>query len=111
MDELVIKEHNFQVAKNKIQSYAESAPKSVTIPRVKETAGLFGLRDHKVTGPELNQCMGEVQTSLISLNNATKAIISEFKEVYNAFEAFVDSNVDFPQIVIEKGATKRGIQR
>ena len=23
----------------------------------------------------------------------------------------VDSNVDFPQIVIEKGATKRGIQR
>ena len=26
-------------------------------------------------------------------------------------ELFVDSNVDFPQIVIEKGATKRGIQR
>ena len=24
---------------------------------------------------------------------------------------YVDSNVDFPQIVIEKGATKRGIQR
>ena len=26
-------------------------------------------------------------------------------------ETAVDSNVDFPQIVIEKGATKRGIQR
>ena len=26
-------------------------------------------------------------------------------------EVAVDSNVDFPQIVIEKGATKRGIQR
>ena len=26
-------------------------------------------------------------------------------------KAAVDSNVDFPQIVIEKGATKRGIQR
>lgn len=25
--------------------------------------------------------------------------------------SIVDSNVDFPQIVIEKGATKRGIQR
>lgn len=105
MDELVIKEHNFQVAKNKIQSYAESAPKSVTIPRVKETAGLFGLRDHKVTGPELNQCMGEVQTSLISLNNATKAIISEFKEVYNAFEALDKDYIS--GIVISVNAAKK----
>ena len=105
MDELVIKEHNFQVAKNKIQSYAESAPKSVTIPRVKETAGLFGLRDHKVTGPELNQCMGEVQTSLISLNNATKAIISELKEVYNAFEALDKDYIS--GIVISVNAAKK----
>ena len=87
MDKLEIKEHNFQVAKSKIQNYANSAPKNVTLPKVKETARLFGMIDHRVTGPELNQCMGEVQSSLISLNCTTKAIISEFKNVYNAFEA------------------------
>ena len=31
------------------------------------------------------------------------------KRLFN--KSTVDSNVDFPQIVIEKGATKRGIQR
>lgn len=86
MRELEIKKHSFEVAKSNIQKYAESAHTGVTLPRVKTDAGLFGWRDHKVTGEELNECMGEIQTSLISLNNASNAIISEFKEVYNAFE-------------------------
>lgn len=36
-------------------------------------------------------------------------IADKIKEVVR--NTSVDSNVDFPQIVIEKGATKRGIQR
>ena len=50
--------------------------------------------------------------------NAFKIHVFFFKNHINltiGFEisnsASVDSNVDFPQIVIEKGATKRGIQR
>ena len=38
---------------------------------------------------------------------ATTTLIASRAGVTHA----VDSNVDFPQIVIEKGATKRGIQR
>ena len=33
------------------------------------------------------------------------------REAETSLSLVVDSNVDFPQIVIEKGATKRGIQR
>ena len=42
-------------------------------------------------------------------NEIEKAKYSDitWRKIYKA----VDSNVDFPQIVIEKGATKRGIQR
>lgn len=42
------------------------------------------------------------------------SFIELFKEnqaKYIRFAYSVDSNVDFPQIVIEKGATKRGTQR
>lgn len=87
MDELIIQKHNFELAKNKIQEYANSSPRNVILPRVKEDGGFLNWGDHKVTGTELNKCMSQVQTSLISLNDASKAIISEFKEVYNAFEA------------------------
>ena len=51
----------------------------------------------------------------------TNVYVEELEETENArqescqmrYQAVlgVDSNVDFPQIVIEKGATKRGIQR
>ena len=40
----------------------------------------------------------------LGFNNAVVDVKSIMGEV-------VDSNVDFPQIVIEKGATKRGTQR
>ena len=87
MDELVVKEHDFQAAKSKIQKYVETAPKDVALPRVREDGGFLNWGDHKVTGTEFNQCIGQVQTSLIALNSSTKAVISEFKEVYKAFEA------------------------
>ena len=87
MDELVIKEHDFQAAKSKIQDYVKTAPKDVALPRVREDGGFLNWGDHKVTGTEFNQCIGQVQTSLIALNSSTKAVISEFKEVYKAFEA------------------------
>ena len=41
------------------------------------------------------------EPSIIALESKTDAL----------YAIGVDSNVDFPQIVIEKGATKRGIQR
>ena len=87
MDELVIKEHDFQAAKSKIQKYVETAPKDVALPSVREDGGFLNWGDHKVTGTEFNQCIGKVQKSLIDLNSSTKAVISEFKEVYKAFEA------------------------
>ena len=48
--------------------------------------GLFGWGDHKVTGSEMNNFIGVVQDKLISVNSSLRNIISEFKEVYNAFD-------------------------
>lgn len=87
MGELIIKEHNFIRAKNKIQAYSSSVPTDVRLQRVAERGGLFRLGDHRVTGEEMNKFASDVQNALIGINNRTKSIISEFKEVYNAFEA------------------------
>lgn len=87
MEEIDIRKHDFQLAKSNIQRYANSTPEGVVLPRVDTGGRIFGWGNHMVTGTELNKCMEEIQRSLISLNNVSKGIIFEFKEVYNAFEA------------------------
>lgn len=47
---LVIKEHDFQEAKNALKRYTEQAKEEVELSRVPTDGGLFNLGDHKVTG-------------------------------------------------------------
>ena len=55
--------------------------------------------------------MRERKTYLLRWNPAISSFKMEaYKDALSTYPD-VDSNVDFPQIVIEKGATKRGIQR
>lgn len=84
---LVIKEHNFQAAKNSLKRYTEKAKKDVELKRVPTDGGLFNLGSHKVTGEELNDRMSQVQTYLINLNDLSQGLIDEFGEVYKAFES------------------------
>ena len=106
MGELVIKEHNFVTAKDKIQEYASKTPKDVSLPRVQEDGGILNWGSHKVTGKEFNQFAGQVQKSLISLNGLSKTIVSEFKEVYNAFEALDKDYISGIVIAVNRSFTK-----
>lgn len=83
---LVIKEHDFQEAKNSLKKYTEQAKKEVEVSRVPNDGGLFNLGDHRVTGSELNKITTQIQDYLISLNNLNQGLVDEFGEVYNAFE-------------------------
>ena len=83
---LVIKEHDFQEAKNALKRYTEQAKEEVELSRVPTDGGLFNLGDHKVTGSELNRITTQIQDYLISLNHLSQGLVDEFGEVYKAFE-------------------------
>lgn len=84
---LVIKEHNFQAAKNSLKKYTEKAKKDVELKSVPTDGGLFNLGSHKVTGEELNGITSQIQTYLVNLNSLSQGLIDEFGKVYKAFES------------------------
>ena len=86
MDKALIKRHNFEVSKKKIETFSNNLPSNPAFDRVEVDGGLFGLGDHKVTGNEMNNFIGKVQYKLIAVNTSLRSIISEFREVYEAFD-------------------------
>ena len=86
MDKALIKRHNFEVSKKNIETFSNSLPSNPAFDRVEVDGGLFGLGDHKVTGNEMNKFIDKVQDKLISVNESLTSIISEFREVYKAFD-------------------------
>lgn len=98
MGELVIKQHNFENAKNEIKKFSEQTTTELDLKRVDDSKGVgeflgdwflgrgIGL-DHKVTGEELNQLTTQIQTHLCSINNTQIKMVKEFGQVYSALEA------------------------
>ena len=86
MDKALIKRHNFEVSKKNIETFSNSLPSNPAFDRVEVDGGLFGLGDHKVTGNEMNKFIDKVQDKLISVNESLTSIISEFREVYKAYD-------------------------
>ncbi|NDV63803.1 hypothetical protein [Bacteroides sp. 224] len=89
MSKALIQKHNFEIAKGNIEKFSKNLPSNPSFNRVEVDGGLFGWGDHKVTGSEMNKFIGIVQDKLISVNSSLRAIMGEFKEVYNAFD-FLD---------------------
>lgn len=87
MDEIIIQKHNFDIAKNKIREFINNLPANPNFDMVKVDGGLFNWGKHKVTGEEMNQFIGEVQSRIISVNNALRDISKEFQDIYNAFDS------------------------
>lgn len=87
MNELEIKRHSFDVAKNRLKEFSERKEAELAIDRVRTDGGFFGLGDHKVTGYELNNRLESIQGHLIDLNTTNNKTIKEFREVYNALDA------------------------
>lgn len=84
---LVLKTHDFELAKNTLRQFTERSNKQIELSRVPTDGGLFNLGNHKVTGDELNGITSQIQSYLISINELSQGIIDEFGEVYKAFEA------------------------
>lgn len=87
MNEIVIKKHNFELAKNRLKDFSEKREAELSIDRVKTDGGFLGLGDHKVTGYELNNRIETIQNHLIDINSTNNKTIKEFREIYNALEA------------------------
>lgn len=87
LDSIIIKEHDFQEAKNSLKKYIEQSLKEIELSKVPNDGGLFNLWDHKVTGTELNNITLQISNYISNLNDLIQNIINEFEQVYKAFES------------------------
>ena len=93
MDELVIKTHDFDEAKEKIRRFTNGACTNLSLDKVDEKKGVgervfdvfFGgdyRSEHKVTGEELNKVTTKIQKHLENVNTTQLGLIKEFRHVY-----------------------------
>ncbi|MDY6232177.1 hypothetical protein [Peptostreptococcus porci] len=86
MNEIAIKRHSFDLAKNRLKEFSEKTEAELEIDKVRTDGGFFGLGDHKVTGYELNRRLETIQEHFIAVNTTSTKVIKEFREVYNALD-------------------------
>lgn len=86
MNEIAIKRHSFNLAKNRLKEFSEKTEAELEIDKVRTDGGFLGLGDHKVTGYELNRRLETIQEHFIAVNTTNNKVIKEFREVYNALD-------------------------
>lgn len=86
MNEIAIKRHSFDQAKNRLKEFSEKTEAELEIDKVRTDGGFLGLGDHKVTGDELNSRLETIQKHFIAVNTTNNNVIKEFREVYNALD-------------------------
>ena len=87
MNEIEIKKHNFELAKNRLKEFSEKKEAEIAIEKVETDGGFLWLFDHNVTGDEFNDRMEVIQKHLIDIYTTNNKTIKEFGEVYNALDA------------------------
>lgn len=87
MNEIVIKKHNFELAKNRLKEFSEKKEAEIAIDKVSTSGGFLGMGNHKVTGYEFNSRIETIQNHLIDINTTNNKTIKEFREIYNALDA------------------------
>jgi hypothetical protein len=85
MNEIAIKQHSFEIAKNRLKEFSENTETKLTLEPV-DTDGFFPFSDHRVTGQELNDKLVDIQKHFTTINETNNKIIREFREVYNALD-------------------------
>lgn len=109
MSNLVIKTHNFEIAKKGLKEFSQKKAEELKLNTVRTDGGFLGLGDHKVTGSELNNRLSTIQNLLIELNSTNNRTIKEFGQVYSALEAL---DKDYIQaILISIKATEKTSKR
>ena len=71
MNEIAIKRHSFDLAKNRLKEFSERREAELEIDKVQTDGGFLGLGDHKVTGYELNRRLETIQGHLLLLIQQT----------------------------------------
>ncbi len=104
MEELVIKKHDFEVAKENLKKFSQKESKDIAISSVRTSGWFLGLGNHKVTGSELNDRLSVVQQHLIDLNETNNRTIKEFGQIYSALDALDKEYLQ--AILISINATK-----
>lgn len=87
MDEITIKKHSFDMAKNRLKEFSEKTDAELAIDKVQTEGNFLGIGDHRVTGYELNRRLEIIQKHFIDVNTTSNKVIKEFREVYNALDA------------------------
>ena len=85
MNEITIKQHSFEIAKNRLKEFSENTETKLTLDAV-DTDGFFPFSDHRVTGQELNDRLVNIQKHFTTINETNNKRIKEFREVYNALD-------------------------
>lgn len=86
MNELEVKRHSFDLAKDRLKDFSETTAAELKIDDVSVEGGFLWMGDHKVTGKELNERIETIQNHLVTINNTNNKVIKEFREVYNALD-------------------------
>lgn len=86
MNEIAIKRHSFDQAKNRIKEFSEKTEAELKIDKVGIDGVFFGLGHHKVTGYELNRRLETIQGHFIAVNTTNNKVIEEFRQVYDALD-------------------------
>lgn len=86
MNEIEIKRHSFDLAKNRLKEFSEKTEAEFEIGVV-ETDGFWIFGKHKVTGEEFNTRLETIQRLFIDVNTINNKVIREFREVYYALDA------------------------
>lgn len=84
IDEINTKKFHEKI--NEIQEFSKSIPSDSDLPTVPTSGGLFGLFEHKVTGNELNELTGKIQSMMIAQNKESVKVIKEFETIYETFD-------------------------
>ena len=120
MNNIVIKTHDFEVAKQELREFSKQTATDFDLRKVDSNKGvgewfvdaLFGGGiglNHKVTGSELNSLTSDIQKHLININTLHNKFIKEFGEVYNALEALDNDYIQ--AILISIKATEETSKR
>ena len=86
MNEIAVKRHSFDVAKNRLKEFSEKTEAELEIDKVRTDGGFLGLGDHKVTGYELNGRLETIQEHFIAVNTTNNKVIKALREVYNVLD-------------------------
>lgn len=95
MSEYNIEKADFEEKKNQLKTFADQTSTSIKLDKFSTdgdffdflTGGIFGLMGHKVTGEEMNNLVTKLQTCFAEYNERDRALIKEFGQVYETFEA------------------------